>query len=76
MMARINSFAEKDVQRTSVHEEVEATFHIFEQDGEIYLQLDTYGAAGRQIVGKVSQPIQLGKQGRNALRMLLSRFDE
>ncbi|MDR0809355.1 MAG: hypothetical protein LBE86_09585 [Gemmobacter sp.] len=50
--------------------------HIPGKRGETYLQIDTYGAAGRQITGKVSQSIQLGKQGRSALRRLLRQFDE
>ena len=71
-MALVKQFSEKDVVRTSVHNEVAATFHVFRERGEVYLQIDTYGAPGRQIAGKVSQSIQLGAEGRAALLQLLS----
>ncbi|WP_151720359.1 methionyl-tRNA formyltransferase [Gemmobacter serpentinus] len=71
-MARINAFTSKAIQRTSLHDEVEATFHAFERDGELFLQIDTYGREGRKLAGKVSQSIQLGKEGRKALQQILN----
>ena len=71
MMALIANFSSKEAKRTSRHSEVEATFHVFTEGGETFLQIDTYGAPGRQIEGKVSQSIQLGAEGRAALLVIL-----
>lgn len=73
-MALIKAMAPKSSDRTSVHGEVEATFHMFEKDGVTYLQIDTYGAPGREIVGKTSQSVQFGPEGRAALMALLEQL--
>ena len=75
-MALLTEFSPKEINRTSVHEKVDATFHIFEKDGETFLQIDTYGAEGRKFAGKVSQSIQLGKAGRHALIQLLAQISD
>ena len=74
MMARIDKLNERSPQRVSVHGEVEATFHVFDENGETYLQIDTYGAPGRQIPSKVSQSFQLGEVGRRELLRLLEKL--
>ena len=71
-MARLETLLPKDAKRTSVHGEVEATFHIFDHGGETFLQIDTYGAPGRQIPEKVSQSIQLGRSGISQLKAILA----
>lgn len=70
-MALVTELVPKESTRSSVHGKVEATFHIFSEGGETYLQIDTYGTPGRQIKGKVSQSIQLGKEGRSELLRIL-----
>ena len=62
-MAGINwSHIEKvDKQRYTIHEEIDATYSIFEKDGVKYLQIDTYGSSKRELSHKVSQSIQLNK---------------
>ena len=72
-MALIRTFARKDRDRATLHDEIEATFTTFERDGRVLLQIDTYGRKSRQVPGKQSQTIQLDKQGAKALVSILQR---
>ena len=76
MMARVDVLQPREPKRTNVHGEVEATFHVFEEAVETFLQIDTYGAPGRQIPSKVSQSIQLGAAGRAELLKLLIGLED
>lgn len=62
-MALIN---EKNIEklekhRNNIHGLVSATYTVFEQNGEKYLQIDTYGDPSRQMPEKISQSIQFDK---------------
>lgn len=59
-MAQINlqDIERVDKTRNTVHEKVHASYTVFEVDGEKYVQLDTYGRAGRENPEKKSQSIQ------------------
>jgi len=47
-MAPIKKLEQIDMERNSVHGEVDATYCIFQDsDGRTYLQIDTYGSPGR-----------------------------
>lgn len=72
-MARINILNMKKVEKVKnyVHEEVEATYSVFEKDGTKYIQIDTYGREERLLPGKVSQVIQLDKENAQELINLL-----
>ena len=70
-MALVTKMSKVVKDRTTVHEEVDCTYLIFEEQGETYLQLDTHGSSGRSIPGKVSQSLQLNEVGAQALRQLL-----
>jgi len=59
-------------ERRRVHGEVRCGFATFERDGKRYLQLDTFGSNERVIPGKVSQSIQIDREGAVALKALLS----
>jgi hypothetical protein len=58
-MALIRKFKRKSMQRNSLHDEIEATYSVFERDGRVILQIDGYGRDSRQIPNKKSQSIQL-----------------
>lgn len=73
-MARVDELAAKDIIRASVHEPVHATFHVFEEAGATYLQIDTYGSSSRAVPSKVSQSLQFGPEGIAALRKILARL--
>lgn len=70
-MAVITHFKNKHTERNSVHEEIEATYTVFERDGRGLVQIDSYGREDRQIPGKKSQTIQLDKRGAAALVEIL-----
>jgi hypothetical protein len=57
--------------RNSVHDEIDASYTMFERDGRIFVQIDTYGRESRDIPGKKSQTIQLDKEGAAALIEIL-----
>lgn len=52
-MALVRRFTQRDHDRVSLHDEVEATYTSFERDGRVLLQIDTYGRNTRQVPGKL-----------------------
>jgi hypothetical protein len=60
-MAVVRNFDVKELDRTSKHSEVRATVSLVEDCGERFVQIDTYGSAGRLMPGKVSQSLRLSK---------------
>lgn len=72
-MALVTKFEKLDGERTQLHEEVEAKYAVFERDGRGFVQINTYGRPGREIPGKVSQSIQLDRQGAEALVAILRK---
>ena len=74
-MALVRSFVEKHMERNSLHDEISATYTVFQFDDRVLLQIDTYGRPDREIPGKKSQSIQLDREGAEALyRILKSAF--
>ncbi len=74
-MALIRSFTEKRMQRNSLHDQIEATYSVFERDGRVVVQIDSYGRKTRELPGKKSQTIQLDRDGASQLyRILKSAF--
>lgn len=66
-------------ERNTVHDLVNATYDIFELEGEVFFQLDTYGRTSREIPGKISQSIQLDRETAKYIIKLLAdafAFDE
>lgn len=77
-MAQINVKDIKKIEkaRNSVHEEAPATYTIFEDGGEKYFQIDTYGRNEREFPEKISQSIQLNKESaRRLARLLIETYD-
>ena len=70
-MALIRTLVEKQMERNSIHDEIEASYTVFENDGRVFVQIDSYGRDERQIPGKKSQTIQLDKQGAARLYKIL-----
>lgn len=58
----INNLEKVNKERNIVHDEVQATYSIFEINGEKYLQIDTYGKEGRMNPEKISQSFQFNKE--------------
>jgi hypothetical protein len=73
-MARIVKERLKRVEkeRNNVHQEVQATYTVFEKDGERYFQIDTYGKDDRAMPEKISQSFQIDKEMAKELVNLLN----
>ncbi|MGE6489648.1 hypothetical protein [Paenisporosarcina sp. NPDC076898] len=71
-MALINKIT-KETRNAKLHNEVEATYNIVTQNGETFIQINTFGSDDRAIKGKVSQSVQLSKEVIKELNEILSR---
>ncbi|MEZ5924356.1 MAG: methionyl-tRNA formyltransferase [Hyphomicrobiaceae bacterium] len=72
-MALSRRFERKHMERNSLHDEIEATYTVFEKDGRVLLQIDSYGRENREKPGKKSQTMQLDRQGASQLLAILRR---
>jgi hypothetical protein len=72
-MALIREFMEISKESNRVHDVVDCGWTVFESDGAVYVQLDTYGTDHRQNPGKVSQSLQLDEDAARALTHILAR---
>ena len=61
-LLKVNHISKVDKTRNVVHKPVEATFTTFEEGGERYLQIDTYGSPERKMRDKISQSIQIDRE--------------
>ena len=73
VMALIRHFERKEMERNALHDEIEATYSVFERDGGVLLQIDSYGRADREMPGKKSQTLQLDREGALELFEILKR---
>jgi hypothetical protein len=74
-MALIREFTRIHKESHRVHDPVECGWTLFEINGTTLVQLETYGSSERQVVGKVSQSIQLDEAGAaDLLRILRQAF--
>jgi hypothetical protein len=60
--------------RNSIHDEIDASYTVFENDGRVFVQIDSYGRDERAILGKKSQTIQFDREGYRPLYNLEARF--
>ncbi len=74
-MALIRRLERSSKERNQIHEEVDCTYTDFadSKSGDRFLQLDTFGRPGRDIPGKVSQTIQLGRDGAAQLKQIIEQ---
>lgn len=72
-MALVEVFEQVRSDRESIHRPVECGWRYFTADGEIILQLDTYGSAERKFRGKVSQSLQLNREGARRLLDIINQ---
>jgi hypothetical protein len=70
-MALIRHFDRKHMERNSIHDEISASYTVFERDGRRFIQIDSYGRDEREIPGKKSQTIQLDRDGAQQLYRIL-----
>lgn len=71
-MAIVREIKRIELERDSKHTEVDCTYAIVEgQDGQKFLQLDTYGSATREIPGKKSQSIRFTAEAIRQLKTII-----
>lgn len=58
----IKTIEKLNKERNFVHEKVYATYSSFDNMGEHYIQIDTYGKSDRDLPGKISQSFQLDSE--------------
>ncbi|MCR9922103.1 hypothetical protein NB569_06115 [Vibrio alginolyticus] len=72
-MAIVRKMEKLTLERDSSHSEVNATYTVvLGDDGEKYLQVDTYGSAKRQETGKKSQSIRFSPEALEQLKSIIS----
>ena len=67
-MALIEHFDSSDLQRPTRQRPAAANLSVFDLDGVTFLQIDTFGTPTRQMPGKRSQSIRLGREAAIQLR--------
>ncbi len=67
----ISNLTKVDKERNTVHDQVYATYTVFDNNGEKYLQIDTYGKAARENPEKISQSFQFDREAASYLVNLL-----
>jgi len=74
-MALIRRFERSQMERNSVHDEIDAKYAVFERDGRSFVQIDSFGRDTRDIPGKKSQTIQLDRDsGLQLIKILKEAF--
>lgn len=72
-MALIRDFHQVNSEKSAVHRPVTCGWRAFDAGDLKILQLDTYGSDTRQIQNKVSQSIQLDREGAAQLLELIRK---
>lgn len=67
----ISNLTKVSKERNIVHDQVYATYTVFENNGEKYLQIDTYGKPARENPEKISQSFQFDREAASYLVNLL-----
>ena len=73
-MAMVRRLDLMPLEKNSRHTEVNCTYTIVEEDGQRYLQVDTYGSATREILEKKSQTIRFSPEAIKQLKTILSQL--
>jgi hypothetical protein len=73
-MAIVRKLESINLDRDSKHTEVNCTYAIVEDDnGNKYLQIDTYGSKSRKIPGKKSQSIRFSPEAIDQLKEIIKK---
>ncbi|EGR1985685.1 hypothetical protein Q6U62_003591 [Vibrio parahaemolyticus] len=72
-MAIVRKMENITLERDSSHSEVNATYTVVVGDnGEKYLQVDTYGSTKRQEIGKKSQSVRFSPEAIEQLKSIIA----
>ena len=69
-MAIIRSFEELDLKMNARHTETHGGWSVQGQDGERFIQINTFGSDDREMPDKVSQSLRLSKEAIEQLAQL------
>jgi len=72
-MAIIRKFDELELKMNARHTETRGGFSVQGQDGEKFIQINTFGSDEREISGKVSQMLRLNKEAIEQLTELAGK---
>lgn len=67
----ISNLTKVNKERNTVHDQVYATYTVFNNEGKKYLQIDTYGKPARENPEKISQSFQFDREAASHLVNLL-----
>lgn len=72
----INNLQKVSKERNTIHDQVYATYTVFDSNGEKFFQIDTYGKARRMNPEKISQSLQInGESALQLVNLLIKEFD-
>lgn len=72
-MALVKHLSQRSLERDAPHQEVDCTYTIVsDEQGQRYLQVDTYGSNSRKIRGKKSQSIRFSAQAVAQIKEIIS----
>jgi hypothetical protein len=70
-MALVRRLERNPSERYAVHGETTGTYKVFRHDGQVYLQINTYGSQFRQDRTHPTQTLQFGPEALNQLQNIL-----
>jgi guanylate kinase len=75
-MSLVTRLESRDLERNVGHREAEETYSVLEENGEIFLQIDTYGSASRKdkTPGHRAQSIRFSPAAIAELRKILQKL--
>lgn len=74
-MALVRILEKMNMEKPAIHSETTCTYTTFnDENGNTYLQIDTYGSASRKIKGKKSQTTQFGPEALTQLKSILENL--
>lgn len=74
-MALVNKLVQQNLEKDSKHSIVDCTYTVIQNNGENFLQIDTYGSSQRKIKGKKSQSIRFSKEAISQLKKIISEIE-
>lgn len=75
-LINIDAFGRIEKNKNHIHDKVEATYSVFEDNGNKYFQIDSYGKSTREVPGKVSQSLQIDRKAAEVIvDIVIAEFD-
>lgn len=72
-MAFVKAFERDSLDQMRLHDEVRGKVYFQNVDGRVLMQMSTFGRETREIPGKLSQTIQLDREGAHELFQMMKQ---